>query len=126
MEYSLTGTVVFVGATTQISEKFRRRDIVLRSDQDKYPQEVKFQVTQDRCTLLDTLQVGQVATVKFNIRGRAYDRREGGTDWFTSLEIWRVEGSHTSSPRHDYSGVTPASSPSENNGPGPNFDDVPF
>lgn len=125
MEYSFTGTVVFVGALTEISEKFRKREVVLRSDQDKYPQEVKFQATQGRCSMLDTLRVGQVATVNFNIRGRAYNREAGGIDWFTSLEIWRVEGSHASSPRHDYSGVTPAS-PSEKNGPGPNFDDVPF
>ena len=87
-----------------------------------YPQHIKFQVTQDRCALLDTMKVGQQVKVLFNLRGRPFQNREGQTVYYTNLEAWRIEGASAAAPAStDYSQISPAQSGAKDD-----FDDVPF
>ena len=119
--FELVGILHVVYATQQIKETFKKRDFVVEIQDGNYPQHIKFQVTQDRCALLDTYKVGQSIKVLFNLRGRPFQNKEGQTVYFTNLEAWRVEGSGTGSPQStDYSQVQQASSKTDD------FDDVPF
>jgi single-strand DNA-binding protein len=86
-----TGTIVFIGETKQVSDKFVTREFVLSNTEDKYPQEVKFQVTQKNCGLLDTYNLGDEVTVHYNLRGRRYEKN-GTVNWYNSIEAWRFEG----------------------------------
>ena len=52
MNYTIEGKVVVVTETTQITEKFAKREIVIETD-DKYPQQVMLEFSQDKCQLLD-------------------------------------------------------------------------
>lgn len=56
-----------------------------------YPQLVKFQLVQDRCTLIDMYQPGQEITVHFDLRGREWVNSEGESMYFTSLNAWRID-----------------------------------
>ena len=49
------GEVVFITPTTSVSDKFKKREITLKS-QDEYPQYVTFQLTQDKCDLANNLK----------------------------------------------------------------------
>ena len=51
-----------------------------------YPQMVKFQLVQDRCTLLDTFNEGEKIKVHFDLRGREWNGK-----YFTNLNAWRLE-----------------------------------
>jgi hypothetical protein len=56
--FKLTGTLKVANPTQVISEKFSKREFVIET-QDQYPQMVMFQFTQDKCNLLDGIEIGQ-------------------------------------------------------------------
>jgi hypothetical protein len=91
MSFKLTGTIKFIGETTQVSEKFTKREFVVTDTTSMYPQDIQFQITQDKCGLLDSLKIGQTVDVSFNIRGREWTSPQGEVKYFNTLEAWRVE-----------------------------------
>lgn len=120
--YEAVGTLHAVMDTQQVKDTFKKRDFVLEMADGNYPQHIKFQVTQDRCALLDTMKVGQQVKVLFNLRGRPFQNREGQTVYYTNLEAWRIEGVSAAAPAStDYSQISPAQSGAKDD-----FDDVPF
>ena len=51
----VTGQLKLKYDTQKVSDKFQKRDFVLATDlSTPYPQFVSFQVTQDKCTMLDS------------------------------------------------------------------------
>ena len=88
--FKLTGTVKVVNPTQVISETFSKREFVIET-QDQYPQLVMFQATQDKCSLLDNVQVSSQVEVSFNLRGREWTSPAGEVKYFNTLEAWRIE-----------------------------------
>lgn len=77
--------------TQKVSDKFQKRDFVLATDlSTPYPQFVSFQVTQDKCTMLDSFNQGDEIKVQFNLRGREWSSPQG-LKYFNTLEAWRIE-----------------------------------
>ena len=55
----VTGQLKLKYDTQKVSDKFQKRDFVLATDlSTPYPQFVSFQVTQDKCTMLDNFNQG--------------------------------------------------------------------
>jgi hypothetical protein len=71
--------------TEQVSATFKKREFVIETE-GQYPQPVKFDLTQDRCVILDNYQEGQRVKVSFNLRGREWNGK-----YFTDLNAWRLE-----------------------------------
>lgn len=69
---------------------FEKRDLVIITE-DIYPQTIIIQFTQQRCDLLDSLQVGQNVKVYINIRGREWTNPQGETKYFNTIEGWKIE-----------------------------------
>lgn len=69
---------------------FEKRDLVIVTDEN-YPQTIIIQFTQQRCDLLDSLQVGQNVKVYINIRGREWTNPQGETKYFNMIEGWKIE-----------------------------------
>ena len=69
---------------------FEKRDLVIITD-DIYPQTIIIQFTQQRCDLLDSLQVGQNVKVYINIRGREWTNPQGEIKYFNTIEGWKIE-----------------------------------
>jgi hypothetical protein len=84
------GKVIVVNPTTTISEKFSLRKFVVETD-DQFPQPIEMQVTQDKCSLLDTISVGMVVEVSINLRGKSWQNPQGETKYFNTLEAWKIE-----------------------------------
>lgn len=84
------GAIQKVFETVQVSDKFKKRDFVLNTG-GEYPQEVFFQLTQDKCDLIDKFGVGQEVTVSYNLRGRSWTNPQGETKYFNTLESWKIE-----------------------------------
>ena len=74
----------------QISEKFKKRDFVIQDDNDKFPQFISLQLTQDNCDVLDKFNLGDNLNVSFNIKGRAWTSPSNETKYFNTLEAWKV------------------------------------
>jgi len=123
--FEVVGKLTVVFETQQVKDTFRKREFVLEIQDGAYSQHIKFQLTQDRCALLDQYKVGQDVRVHFNLRGRPFQNKEGQTMYFTNLEAWRLESAQAggSAPAGaDYSQIPPAAATASN----ADFDDVPF
>jgi single-strand DNA-binding protein len=90
MTYTATGTIRHIGEAQQVNEKFKKRELVIAVQDGNFTQYPKFELTQDKCSLLDNYAAGQEVTVSFNLRGNEYTRN-GETLYFTSLQAWRIE-----------------------------------
>ena len=91
-ELKATGTVETLFNTQQISDKFRKRELVLNTGPVDYPQQVLFQFTNDLCEQLDELGEGQNITIYFNLRGRQWTNpKTGETRYFNTLNAWKYE-----------------------------------
>lgn len=69
---------------------FEKRDLVITTE-EQYPQTIIIQFTQQRCDLLDSLQVGQNVKVYINIRGREWTNPQVETKYFNTIEGWKIE-----------------------------------
>jgi hypothetical protein len=73
MTHTTTGAIINKLPMKQVSEKFKIQEFILKVGDDKYPQEVKFQLVNDNVDLLDFIQVNEVVEVTFELRGREYN-----------------------------------------------------
>lgn len=69
---------------------FEKRDLVITTI-EQYPNDIIIQFTQQRCDLLDSLQVGQNVKVYINIRGREWTSPQGEIKYFNTIEGWKIE-----------------------------------
>lgn len=90
----INGKIHKIFDTVEVSDKFKKREFVLIEENEyngkiyyNYP---KFQMTQDKVTILDMFKIGDVVDVKFNLRGNEYTK-DGKTSYFVSLDAWRVD-----------------------------------
>ena len=88
----LNAKILVVGEVQQISDKFKKRDLVVEySDSNPdYKETIKFEMVQDKVELADNFKVGDAVNVHFNLRGRASVQKDGKTGYFNSLVIWRL------------------------------------
>ena len=63
--FKLQANVKSVGQTVNVSDKFSKRELVVEIPDDKYPQVVSFEATQDKCSLLDPIGAGQQVEITF-------------------------------------------------------------
>ena len=84
--YELTGTVKVVMEEMKFESGFSKREFVVTADDDRYPQDIKFECVKDRMALLDAVKPGDRLTVSFDLRGNENKGR-----YFVSLSAWKVE-----------------------------------
>lgn len=87
----LTGKILELQDEKIISPKFRKRSMILETTEDKFPQPVEIEFTQDRGALLDKCRLGQQVLVSFNLRGRKWTSARGEVRYFTSVQGWRIQ-----------------------------------
>ena len=90
--FKLEGVIKVINPTVQVSDKFSKREFVITDTSSMYPQDISFQSTQDKCGMLDGMNVGQNVEVSFNLRGREWINPQGEAKYFNALEAWRIEG----------------------------------
>ena len=96
--FQITGTLKSKQAEQQVSDKFRKREFVITENSSQYPQMLSFQLTQDRCSLIENVNVSDEIKVHFNLRGREWSGPDG-IRYFNSLEAWRLERASSSAPQ---------------------------
>jgi hypothetical protein len=85
----VTGKIHFVGALRVVSEKFKSKDVVLLTD-EKFPQYISIQFTQDKTELITQNDVGQQVEVSINLRGREWKSPTGEIKYFNTIEGWQI------------------------------------
>lgn len=126
MAFEVEGKLHRIFPTEQKSPSFQAREFVLEVPDGQYPQLVKFQAVQDRCTLLDNFNEGDRVKVSFDLRGREWNGK-----YLTNLNAWRIETSGgadpvTSGPADERFPADPFPNYSDSPPPPANMDDLPF
>ncbi|MDD5704657.1 MAG: DUF3127 domain-containing protein [Kiritimatiellae bacterium] len=86
MSYEMTGTVKKVCDAQTFASGFTKREFVLTTEDDRYPQDIAIACIKDGCAQLDGIQAGERLRVAFRIRGREYNGR-----YFVNLEAYKLE-----------------------------------
>ncbi len=105
MSFEITGKLHEVYDEQQVSATFKKREFVLEIQDGNYAQYPKFELKQDKCSLLDSYKVGDEMKVAFNLSGRPYTKNNV-TSYFTNLSAWRIEsaaGGGSQQPEASYS-----------------------
>ena len=106
MSFELEGKLVEKFPVQQVSDAFKKREFVVETTEEGggrvFTEHIKFQLIQDKCSLVDALNVNQRVKVSFNSKGRKWEKN-GNVSYFTNLDAWRVEAVDGNAP----SGNTP-------------------
>jgi len=89
MEYK--GRLYLINDTVIVSDKFKKRSFVVTDDHDKYPQFIEFQLTQDRCMVLDNFNEGDMVDVIFHLKGREWENPQGEVKYFNTNEAFKIK-----------------------------------
>jgi len=84
--YDLTGNVKLILDTQTFDSGFTKREFVVTTEEDRYPQDIKLSFVKDKITQLDSIKAGQRVTVSFDLRGNEYNGR-----YFVDLTAWRIQ-----------------------------------
>lgn len=88
--YVATGLLVVKEDTVKKTETFSVREFVIEVAGDRFSDFVKFQLSNDKCLLIDSFQLGEMVEVSFNVRGRKWEK-DGKVSYFNSLDAWRLK-----------------------------------
>ena len=129
MSFEVEGKLIKKYDTENKTGSFQAREFVIEVSSGNYPQFVKFQLVQDRCTLIDSYQEGEMIKVHFDLRGREWNGK-----YFTNLNAWRIERPSASQTNQTAASAPPQSRgagdfPTASDDPGEaagSFDDLPF
>ena len=122
----IQGKIKLVGNIQEITDSFRKRELVIVT-QEQYPQTLCVEFVQDKIDLLNDFQEGQDVKIGINLRGREWKNPEGLIKYFTSLQGWRIESvknqnlDNQESPLDSLSSFEPAENVNKED-----LDDLPF
>lgn len=85
----VTGKIHNVGALRLINEKFKSKDVVIVTE-DKFPQYITVQFTQDKTSLVNQEDVGEQVEISINLRGRKWESPQGEIKYFNTIEGWQI------------------------------------
>lgn len=92
MQQSIKGRVHEVGEVQNVSDTFKKRDLIVEyAENPTYPEYIRFEAIKDKVSLFDGLQAGQEVEIFFNIKGRSWTDKAGKTSYFNSLVVWKID-----------------------------------
>ena len=117
-KFEAEGQLVKIFDTQVISDRFQKREFVLRVEDGQYPQELSLQFTQSDCGLLDSFSEGDQVSVSSWIRGRKWQRSEADAPrWFNSLVAFSIkspQGASSTPPPPEYGDEPPLPTDDDN------------
>ena len=93
MNFEINGKVILKEDAVQVSDNFKKREFVIEVENERnseWNDFIKFQLTQDRCDLIEAINLNEEIKVHFNVRGRKWEK-DGKVNYFSNLEAWRIE-----------------------------------
>lgn len=127
MEYQITGRIAEVYPVNRVNERFRKREFVIEhkdsSSGQTYIDFIKFQLTQDKCDLIDESWLRQDVTITFNIKGNRWEKN-GLVNYITNLNALTVTRGIAVAENGQQAIRSPKLEDSPS--PSPELDDLPF
>lgn len=88
--YEASGKIKIIFATQSFPSGFTKREFVLTTGDENYPQDIKFELIKDKCEWLDKYSDGQDVTVSFDIRGNEYKDK-----YYVNLNCWKIQSAQS-------------------------------
>jgi hypothetical protein len=86
----ISGKIKVINPTKQVSDTFKKRELVITTE-EQYPQHILIDFIQDKCSVIDSFNVGEAVTVSINVRGKEYINKNGEVGYFNQLQAWKIE-----------------------------------
>lgn len=84
--FELSGTIKKIFDEQTFGSGFNKKEFVITTDADRYPQDIKFETVKDKTSLLSPLKEGDKVKVSFDIRGREWKE-----NYYVNLNAWKIE-----------------------------------
>tara|TARA_R110000782_G_scaffold254069_1_gene342393 strand:- start:10 stop:351 length:342 start_codon:yes stop_codon:yes gene_type:complete len=88
------GKIKLKGDVQTFGADFTKRQLVVTTD-EQYPQLIAIDFVKDKCSLLDSHNIGDNVKVFINLGGREWVNPEGVAKYFNSIVGWRIEKAET-------------------------------
>ncbi len=120
--YEATGKIKLINDTQSFPSGFTKREFVVTTAVDKYPQDIKFDMVKDKCAILDSFKAGDDVQVNFDIRGREYNGK-----YFVDLSCWKLQAADGGAKPSQAGPAASSNEPTMSDlRDDDDFDDVPF
>lgn len=87
----VSGKIKLINDTQEFGKSgFKKRETVVVT-QEQYPQPLMVEFVQDKTTLLDNFNPGDMVTIQINLKGREWTSPQGEIKYFNSIQGWRIE-----------------------------------
>ena len=103
----VAGRIKVINAEQQVSATFRKRELVVSTD-EQYPQHISINFVQDKCDILSAYKVGEQVKVGINIRGREWLSPQGETKYFNDIQGWKIDRLASEAPAQQAYQAAPA------------------
>ena len=81
----IAGKIIVIGETEVFGAKgFKKRQVVVETD-EKYPQSIPVDFTQDNCILLNSFILGDFVSIGINVRGAEWNGK-----YYVNLNGWKI------------------------------------
>lgn len=87
--YEMIGTVKLILPLMTFPSGFVKREFVITTEDERFPQPVKFAVIKERCSLVDGLVPNDRIKVRFDIRGN--QSTKDPDRYFVDLQAFQIE-----------------------------------
>lgn len=81
----VSGKVKVIFDKQSFDSGFEKREFVITT-QEQYPQDIKFELYKEKCSIIDSFKTNDEVTVHFNIRGNEYNGR-----YYVNLNAWKID-----------------------------------
>ena len=86
MSYTTTGRIKVINDTQTFPSGFQKREFVVTVPNGEWPQDLKFELTKDKCEKLDQFKADDEVEVEFDIRGNEFKEK-----YYVNLSAWRLK-----------------------------------
>ncbi len=86
MSFDLSGTVKEIFDEQTFASGFNKREFVVTTETDKFPQDIKFECLKDKVELVNKLKQGDKVKIHFDLNGREWQGK-----YFVNLVAWKIE-----------------------------------
>jgi hypothetical protein len=118
----IKGKIILIGATETLGKDFKKREVVIETTEEQYPQKLKVEFIKDKCSALDGYKVGDNVVIGINLRGNEYKGK-----FYVSIQGWKINrvGANTTTSQSTAKVQPSASANTTNEDNDPN-NDLPF
>jgi hypothetical protein len=93
----IAGKIKVINPTKEVSDTFKKREVVITTE-EQYPQHISIDFIQDKCSVLDSYNVGENVKVSINVRGKEHTTKDGEVKYFNQLQGWKIERTDSAVP----------------------------